>query len=77
MIKLGDRGKDSITGYEGIAIARSEYLYGCVSIQVQSREIKDGKMQSVWLDEQRLTGDPVATSGGPQPTPPARSVPGR
>ena len=77
MIKLGDRVKDSITGYEGIAIARSEYLYGCVSIQVQLQEIKDGKLQSVWLDEQRLTGTPAATSGGPQPTPPARSVPRR
>lgn len=34
MIKLGDKVKDVVTGYTGIATARHEYLNGCVQITV-------------------------------------------
>ena len=30
MEELGSRVKDSITGFEGFAVSRTEYLYGCV-----------------------------------------------
>jgi len=42
MIKLGIRVKDSITGYEGVAIARTDWLYGCVRITIQGDLDKDG-----------------------------------
>ena len=42
-IELGDRVKDRITGLTGIAIARTEWLYGCVRYSVQPEETKDGK----------------------------------
>lgn len=29
MVTLGARVKDNITGFEGIATGRAEYLYGC------------------------------------------------
>jgi hypothetical protein len=32
MVKLGSKCRDSITGLEGIATARTEYLYGCVHV---------------------------------------------
>ena len=69
-VKLGTEVKDSITGLEGVAIGRSEYLYGCVNILVQPKGLKDGKpIEPVWIDEQRLDGSSVAPVGGPQPYP--------
>jgi len=71
MIKLGDKVKDQITGYEGIVIARAEYLNGCISIRVQARNLKNGlPIEAVWFDEQRLTDKSEAKAGGPQCYPP-------
>jgi len=55
MIKLGSEVKDFITGFKGIAIARIVYLNGCVQVQVQSKELKDGKIiKAEWIDEPQL-----------------------
>ena len=55
MIKLGSLVRDNITSFEGIAIARSEWLYGCNRIVVESRTLKDGKpIPHQWFDEQRI-----------------------
>ena len=77
MIKLGDRVKDSITGFTGVAVSRTEYLYGCIHISVEGESHKDGQIAEVVFDEQRLTDAPAATSGGPGAIPPARSAPRR
>ena len=70
-IKLGQKVKDSITGFEGIVVARAEYLNGCVSCQVEAKELKDGvPLQAQWFDEQRLTIQSKAKAGGPQDHPP-------
>ena len=67
MIKLGEEVRDSVTGFEGITMARAEYLNGCISYQVLSRVLKDGvPMRPEWFDEQRLTLRSKATAGGPQ-----------
>lgn len=76
--QLGDKVKDKVTGYEGIVIARSEYLNGCIRYGVQRDKLtKEGKPQeSEWFDEKQLaivkakavnvevkrTGGPAATS---------------
>ena len=87
-IVLGQKYRDSITGAEGTATSRTEFLYGCVRVCLE-RVDKDGKIQTEYFDEQRLLtidtgasagfkGAPVAspaTSGGPGEAPPARSVP--
>lgn len=74
MVKLGDFVRDSITGFSGVATARSEYLYGCVHIQVTPAELKDGRpVEPQWLDEARLNDSPSALTGGPASAPPARS----
>lgn len=71
MIELGQKVKDSITGFEGIAIAKAIYLNGCISWQVKSQKLKDGKtIEAEWFDEQRLTCESKATAGGPQDHPP-------
>ncbi len=68
MVKLGDKVKDAITGFEGIVVGKAEYLNGCISYQVQSR--KDIS-KCEWIDEQRLTTKGTAKAGGPQTYPPA------
>ena len=54
-ITLGRRVKDSITGYEGIAVARTLWLYGCIRIGVQGDLNKDGKVPDILtFDEAQL-----------------------
>jgi len=85
MIKLGDKVKDKLTGYSGTAVARAEYLYGCVWISVIPEELQDGKpIEDVWFDEGRLEGvsaekdiydKPMPSYGGPSIKMPKRSFP--
>lgn len=42
-VKLGQKVRDKLTGLEGAAIARTEWLYGCVRIVIQPFGEKDGK----------------------------------
>jgi len=87
-IKLGSKVRDSLTGFEGIATARHEYLYGCIRITVTPQELKDGKpVEESWFDEQRLelvkkmapvvSADSSAKTGGPQSEPPRAKAPSR
>lgn len=80
MISLGNRVRDVYTKFEGVAIGRTDWLYGCSRIAVQSLELKDGKpIDAEWFDEQRLevvrpeaptvSEDSQATTGGPQSDP--------
>jgi hypothetical protein len=43
MPNLGDKVRDKITGHEGIVIARTEWLYGCVRYVVQGQTLHEGK----------------------------------
>jgi hypothetical protein len=69
MVKLGSRVKDSITGFQGIAIGRTEWLYGCARIGIQPEKMgKDNKpIEASWFDEQQIV---VIKEMGPlvQPT---------
>lgn len=51
--KLGDKYRDRITGFEGTATGRAEYLYEEPSVQI-TRADGSGKPESVWLAEGRL-----------------------
>jgi hypothetical protein len=68
-IELGQKYQDEITGFEGTATARTDYLYGCVRVCLEGKG-GDGEPQEWVFDEQRLVqvdgGRPVATatSGG-------------
>jgi hypothetical protein len=45
-VQLGDRVRDRMTGFSGIAIAITEWLYNCRRITVQPTELdKDGSLQ--------------------------------
>lgn len=84
MVELGQKVRDKITGLEGIAVGRHEYLYGCVRISVQPVELHDGKLvESIPLDEPQLDvidtskigASPTTGPGGPRSGPGPRPVP--
>lgn len=54
-IDLGDKVKDTVTGFTGIAIARTTWLHGCDRVTVQPPLGKDGKHpDNVTFDEKQL-----------------------
>jgi len=54
MIKLGEKGKDIVSGFVGIATARTEWLNKCIRIQLTSQKLKDGKPIDDWFDEDQI-----------------------
>ncbi len=55
MIELGQKVRDEITKIEGIAVAYTVYLNGCVRYCVQPQIDKEGKFrEEIWIDEQQL-----------------------
>lgn len=40
-VNLGDLGRDRITGYEGVVVAITTWLNGCVRITLQPRKLKE------------------------------------
>ncbi len=54
MIKLGQKAKDKITGFEGIITGHVEYLYGCDQYGL-TPEVKDGKLgETNYFDKGRI-----------------------
>lgn len=55
MFKLGQKLRDRVTGFEGIATSRLEYLNGCIQYGIKPQAAADGKMpDSCWIDEEQL-----------------------
>lgn len=55
MIQLSSKVKDKITGFVGIATARTEFLTGATRIEVSPDAMKDGvPVAAYWFDEERL-----------------------
>ena len=69
---IGIHVEDSMTGFVGVTIARTEYMNGCVQFLVQPEGMKPNgsPMDAEWFDEQRLNISSGAGAGGPQITPP-------
>jgi hypothetical protein len=56
-IKLGDKVKDSVTGYEGIVTGIVSYLTGCDQVLITQKCKKgDNEIKSTWLDMNRVDG---------------------
>jgi hypothetical protein len=53
---LGDKVKDTVTGFEGIIVAKTDWLYGCTRCTVQPGFLdKDGKtIEAQGFDELQL-----------------------
>lgn len=54
MIKLGQKAKDKITGFEGIIIGKCEYLYGCNQYGITPLAINGETKSTQWFDEGRI-----------------------
>lgn len=83
---LREKVKDKITGFTGIAVAKCEYLNGCVCYEVRPDKLKDGCMlKTEWIDVQqlelvnpsrrKLPSDKGASGGGHNNIPPQLSTP--
>ena len=74
-INLGDECRDTITGFTGIAVARTIWLHGCDRVTLQPKVDKDGKIpDNNTFDEVQLEvikakvkpKEPKITTGGPR-----------
>ncbi len=64
-INLGDLAKCRITGFRGVVMGRSEYLFNGRQLLLQSTTLSDGKpMDRVWFDEGELELDATAIAMG-------------
>lgn len=87
IVELGDKVKDSVTGFAGIAIAKIEWLHGCIRVTVQPDKLGgDGKPLDVeTFDEPQLIVTKAAKvksganrdRGGPIPNPVQKGSPKR
>lgn len=54
-MKIGDKVRDQITGFEGVVTGRCQYITGCEQALVQPPVSKDGTfVEAHWFDEDRL-----------------------
>ena len=76
-IELGNIVKDVVTGFKGVAVARVEYLNGCIQIGVKPKVLKPGTYpETEYIDIQQLKTTkelikigwktPELEKGGPQ-----------
>ena len=55
-MRCGQSVLDTLSGLEGVVVARTEWLYGCVRLAVQPSGSKDGKpYEPFWVDEPQVT----------------------
>lgn len=81
-IILGKKYRDQVTGFEGIATARHEYMNGCVRISITPTELREGKpieTQSFDVEQIQFVDDGIRVepkrTGGPGDVPRARFEP--
>ena len=54
MENLGKKARDKVTGFEGIIIGMTVYLFGC-NVYGLAPKAKDGKVgDTLWFDEGRI-----------------------
>lgn len=76
MINLGDKVKDTVSGFKGIVTGRTTFLPGCVRCGITSDKLSGGKpIDTMWFDEPQLvviSANKVKegnhTTGGPCPS---------
>ena len=79
-IVLGERYRDTYSGYEGVATSVVFYLNGCERVQLETLDESSRELRENYFDAPRLTH--VASgvqakserTGGVKPAPPARSA---
>lgn len=67
-ITLGEKYRDRVSGWESIAVARYEYMNGCIRYELAAKDDK-GAPTAFVFDEQQLE----AVASEPVPTEPRRT----
>ncbi len=71
-IRLGQRVRDKVDGFQGVVVARTEWLWGCVRYEVQPEVLADDgqPLKTQWLDQEQLEVlDAPVVEGMPLPPP--------
>ena len=78
--ELGEVLMDKVTGFQGVAMGRTDYYTDCTHYGLCSRQLKDGKpLGWEWFDETRLVRvkyaervarEPREPTSGPHPNAP-------
>lgn len=84
-INLGDKAKDTISGFTGIVTGEFKYLNGCVRLQIEPDKLdKEGKvMEGRIFDIEQLAlvkakaRPTLSPSGGPMSAPSRQTAPSR
>ena len=77
-IQLGEQYRDTVTGFEGTAVGRHQYLHGCERITLQAMteggDIKEYSFDTPALAEVGKDGAGFTSerTGGPRSAPPSR-----
>lgn len=84
-VELGKKYRDIVTGFEGIAVSRHEYLNGCIRFSIQPQKIKeDGRpVEPEYVDNEQLASVDEGIraqvvskdTGGPGDAPRPRAAP--
>lgn len=54
-ISLGSKVRDTISGFKGIVVAKTEWLNGCVRITIAPQALHDGKLiDSATFDSEQV-----------------------
>ena len=80
-INIGDEAEDTVTGFKGIVVCKSEYLNGCFRLGIQPRELHEGStIDAHYFDEPQLRKIKAKVlpqgpknTGGPLPFMPRRA----
>ena len=66
-IKMGQRVTEKVSGYAGIVVAKTEWIYGCVRFAVQAEGLHEGNpREAQWFDEGELASEPKSKGGPPR-----------
>lgn len=83
-IELGDIARDTITGFQGVAVGVYKWIHGCERLYLQPRELKEGKpLDAVAFDRPQLeliskaAVKTTGNTGGPRPDPARHPEPTR
>ena len=73
-VRLGDRAKDLVTGFEGIVTSHSRHLTGCDSVWLTAPMGDDGKRREVFVHVMQLElveSNPLNATPLPRDVPPS------
>lgn len=84
-INLGDLARDTVTGFQGVCVVRSEYISGCARVGLQPQVDKDGKTPEPGHFDEPMVEVVKAGAirpqpsdrGGPRPAPSQHAAPAR